>query len=389
MASPKKPSRFDPESTYDVGVSTNTNRWGRALESPRPTICTALTSLLNVTHPIMNAPMCGMAMGKLAGAVARTGAVGLIGAGCGKIFDPNRIRAEHATAIELAEGHGAVGFGFLECFMDDDDATFQACLDLNPDLMFLGGFSKPGATPEPWITRIRDRCNSKVVVQAFTVEDAVTAASLGADAVVLQGTDAGGHGRQYLNVSIVALVPQAIAALRRAGFSQCVVVAAGGIATGNQMAAALALGAAGVSMGSAFVVVEECQAKDEFKQRILDTEDGTSATVPSGVWDVLDPMAAPFSEGGYVGRALKDSDPIRRFAGADTGVGQEDSKWYTDACKRGDCGIRAVWCSTSVGLTEKALSAAELIERTMQQAVDMFAGVDSHFKVFPGVDSNL
>lgn len=278
--------------------------------------------------------MCGMGMGKLAGSVASAGGVGLIGIGASRVFGPERVREEYAIAQAIISSgnsaannkettKGALGFGFLENFMDEDsgDESFDACLELQPEVIFLSGFTlSKSDTPKKWIQRVRETNSegtTKVFVQAFTVSEAISAASCGADAVIIQGCDAGGHGRQDLGASIVSLVPQARRALHQAGFSDCVLLAAGGIATGAQMAAALALGADGVLMGSAFVVAEESQAKDSFKQRMVESKDGTCGTVVSTVWDHLSVMGKPFLSGEFAGRALLDSETVERYHGKD------------------------------------------------------------------------
>lgn len=340
-------------------------------------ISTALTSLLKVTHPIMCAPMAGMSMGALAGAVAKAGGVGLIGIGASRVFGPERVKSEYALAKkELAKsgitGGGALGFGFLENFMDEEsgDESFQACLELNPDVVFLSGYtpSKTNYSTKKWIQRVREQNKTaKVVVQTFSVSEAVAAASCGADIVVIQGVDAGGHGRQNRVASIVSLVPQARLSLNENGFSECVLLAAGGIANGAQMAAALALGADGVLMGSAFVVTKESSATESFKHRIFDTKDGTSGTTVSVVWDQLSKMGKPFLEGEFVGRALADSEAVSRFEGKHpkTEISGEDKDWYA----KSDYNVRAVWCSSSSGLLRSPIDASTMVERTVEEAI--------------------
>lgn len=345
-------------------------------------LSTALTSLLDVTHPILSAPMCGMAMGKLAGSVAAAGGVGLIGAGTSLMHTPEKIRSEWSVAqreiAAVSNKKGALGFGFLEGFMPENDGMFEACLQLNPDVIFLGGFVTDSEMHPKLIQAVRDRCSSttKIIVQTFTVKEAVTAAKLGADAVVLQGSDAGGHGRQGdTGASVVSLIPQARKALQAAGMPNCVLIAAGGIATGRQMAASLLLGADGVHCGSAFVVTQESVAQNTFKQRILDTTDGTSGTVVSSVWDKLHKMGHPFVEGKFVGRALADSEALRRDF--DSGITDADKDWYANA----DYSTRAVWTSTSSGLLNgPPISAGELVERMTEEAVAALK-VPGHFEI--------
>lgn len=351
----------------------------------KPRISTALTVLLQATHPIVSAPMCGMSMGKLAGAVANAGGVGLIGIGSARVFGPDRVRAEYALAQnEITRNNkGALGFGFLENYMDEStgDASLDACLELEPDVIFLSGFNptKTEYSTQKWIERVRQKnSNTKVIVQTFTLSGALSAAACGAEIVVLQGVDAGGHGQQDLGASIVSLVPQVRMALNENGYSNCCLLAAGGIVTGAQMAAALVLGADGVLMGSAFVVTEESLAKDSFKERIFQTKDGTSGTIVSDVWDHLSKMAKPFLDAGYVGRALADSESIHQMEGKDpmTGVSEEDIEWYAKA----DYKARAVWCSSSCGLLNAPVKAGILVEKTVEEAIQALR-TPQHFHI--------
>lgn len=363
--------------------STNHKSLTESRAMTPPGISTALTSLLGVRHPIINAPMCGMAMGKLAGSVAAAGGVGIIGIGAARIFGPERVRSEYQLARqEIGAVEGVFGFGFLEAFMDDDgDDTFDACMALSPSVIWLSGYTLSRSdTPEKWIRRARELCaDVKIMVQVFTVEGAVEAASLGANAVILQGCDAGGHGRQSLGTSIVSLVPQTRIALEEAGLSSgCAVIAAGGIATGRQMAASLLLGADGVVMGTAFAVTKESVANDSFKERILDTKDGTSCTMCSDAWDHLSSMGGPFLSGGLTGRALSDSETIRRFRGKNPiEVTAADKEWYA----KSNYTTRAVWCSTSSGLLNAPqITSGELVTKTIEEAMHALRGEYSHFQ---------
>jgi len=335
-------------------------------------------------------------MGKLAGAVAAAGGVGLIGVGTSLLHSPERVLQEWQIAQqEIAaqkknpNPRGALGFGFLEGYLTEPiDPSFEACLKLHPDVIFLGGFVTDERMQPHLIQTIRSQsASSKIIVQTFTVPEAVQAAQLGADAVVLQGSDAGGHGRQSdTGASIVSLIPQARRALQAVQLSKCVLVAAGGIATGRQMAAALLLGADGVHVGSAFVVTEESLASEAFKQRILDTQDGTSETVASIVWDKLHKMGGPFRKGNFTGRALSDSEALRRFRAtlehSDAEATEADKDWYAASGESQN----TVWTSTSAGLIlhdggpAVPIKAGELVERLTAEAIQAIQ-TGGHFEI--------
>jgi len=323
--------------------------------------------------------MRGMAMGKLAGTVASCGGVGLLGVGSQKMFSAQQIEVEYRIALEeQKDGKGVLGFGFLESFMEDKDEVFDVCMTFCPEVAWLSGFTLSQSDTSKWMERIRALSpKTKLIVQTFTVDGAVTAASTGADAVVIQGCDAGGHGHQDLNVSLIALLPQTRLALNKAGFSRCPLIAAGGIANGNQMAAALILGADAVVMGTSFVVTQESLAPDPFKQRILDaTLDATSNTFVSHVWDHLSHLGHFF--GGFPGRALRNSEAVKKFAEKDAEeITPNDKEWYA----KSGYDTRAVWCSTSSGLiSSPQTTASDLIQQTIDDAISAITA-PTHFQI--------
>ena len=155
-----------------------------------PLLSTKLTAALGVEHPVLLAPMCGFAMASLAGEVARAGGVGLIGIGTSKIFGPERVRQEYAAAKAVASSEGsskgALGFGFLQTFLDggEADPSFVAAVALRPRCIWLSFGS--AASTEKLAGFIREHAReTKVIVQVFTAKEAVHAAGV-ADVVVVQ-----------------------------------------------------------------------------------------------------------------------------------------------------------------------------------------------------------
>ena len=336
-------------------------------DAPSPLFKTALTESLGLVHPVILAPMCGFAMGDLAGAVAAAGGLGLLGAGAGSIFNTDRVAQEwgHAVRRSGGEGEGRLGVGFLENFMADDDPVFAQALRLKPKAIMLafGAMDRLAAVKEAGV---------KAVVQVFSVPELQAAARKGADVLVLQGCDAGGHGRQSLGVSLMTLVPTARRWLNSNGFAGIPLVAAGGIMDGKGLAAALALGADGVALGTRFVTTHQSGAPEAFKQRVLAVEDGTTETVSTSTWDHLTPMGTPFNAGGYCGRALADSEALRRFGrrSAEDGAGitPEDAAWY----KAAGYDTRAVWCGAGSGLVgpKDTDDAVEVVAEVVREAAE-------------------
>lgn len=210
-------------------------------------IHTRLTQLLNINAPIILAPMAGVAGGALAAAVSRAGGLGLIGGGYG---DPNWVERQW----DLAEG-ADVGIGFINWKLADDDRALRWTLErgVKAVLLSFGDIA-------PFAAMVKDS-GAKLIAQVQTLEDARQAAAAGADIIVAQGTEAGGHSGSRATLPLVPAVVDAMGDIP--------VVAAGGIADGRGLAASLMLGAAGVMCGSAFYICDEALSHEHAKQAAL------------------------------------------------------------------------------------------------------------------------
>src|SRR5260221_8453946 len=193
------------------------------------TIETALTRLLGIQHPILLAPMGSAAGGKLAAAVTHAGGLGMLGSG---YADEKAIRHELSEA-----GNAKVGIGFITWALDKNPAALDVALDAKPAAVMLSF-----GDPSTYATRIK-KAGCRIICQVQTLEQAKQAAAAGADVIIAQGRDAGGHSG--MTRGTIGLVPAVVDAV-----GPIPVVAAGGIADGRGLAAALSLGAAGVSMGT-------------------------------------------------------------------------------------------------------------------------------------------
>ena len=334
---------------------------------------TALTRSLSIQHPIISAPMAGVALGRLAGAVAQGGGLGLIGLGSSAVLTPEEIRREWAVASATAgpECPGRLGFGLLANHVGVRDAAFVACLELQPHAVWV-----TAGDPAAYLGALR-AAGVRAIVQAFTMAEAVRAQECGADVIVVQGCDAGGHGRQRAGASVVSLIPTA---RQHLGAAAPPLVAAGGIMDGRGVAAALMLGADGVAMGTRFLPTAECAAPAAYKQRVVDLRDGTSGTVATSTWDLL--LGSPFAEGGFAGRGIADSRALERFGRRDegdaAGITAADREWYRGAGVE----ARAVWCGTGGGLVgaQAEARAADVVRGVVRDAVECIAA-PAHFAV--------
>ena len=311
-----------------------------------PTIRTALTELLGIEHPILLAPMGSAAGGKLAAAVTQAGGLGLVGSGYAS-----------ATTItkELgAAGNTPVGIGFILWALDRNPAALDTALAARPPAIMLSF-----GDPAPYAPAIRT-AGCKLICQVQTVAGARAAAAAGADVIIAQGRDAGGHsGTVRGTMGLVPAVVDAVAPIP--------VVAAGGIGDGRGLAAALSLGASGVLMGTRFTVARESLWDEPLKQGALAASgDDTAQT---RVFDIVRGAGWPSH---FPGRALRN-DFFARWHGREAELEtswRDEEKTYTAAAPD-DLATRVVWAGESVDLVREALPAGEIIEQIVAEAAEM------------------
>ncbi|WP_340691355.1 nitronate monooxygenase [Hyphomonas sp.] len=214
---------------------------------------TKLTELLNVDHPIMLAGMGGVSYAELCAAMCNAGGYGVLGmAGTG----PDFIAGQMKRVRELTD----------KPFGVDLLAASPESLEESVDVIIKGGadsFVAGLGVPMPIMKRLKD-AGVKVMVVGGAVKHAIKAEQAGCDAVILQGGEGGGHTGL---VGTMPLVAQAVEAVK------IPVIAAGGIYDGRGLAAALALGACGVWMGTRFIASDEAHAANMYKQAIIGAGD--------------------------------------------------------------------------------------------------------------------
>lgn len=209
-----------------------------------------ITKLFAIRAPIIQAGMVWVSGGKLAAAAANAGALGLIGAGSMK---PDLLRQHIIKAKALTNNPIGVNLPLLYHGIEEQ---ISVCLELGIKIFFTSAGSPKKFTP------MLKTNGCTVVHVTSTPELAKKCEDAGVDAVVAEGFEAGGHnGRD--EITTLVLIPQVVDAVK------IPVIAAGGIADGRQMAAAMMLGASGVQIGSRFAATLESSAHEKFKQAIL------------------------------------------------------------------------------------------------------------------------
>ena len=214
-----------------------------------------LVKLFNIKYPIIQGGMIWVSGWRLATAVSNAGGLGLIGAGS---MYPDVLR-EH---IRKAKQHTNRPFGVnVPLLYADIEEIIQIIIDEGVKIVFTSA-----GNPKKWTGLLKSH-GITVTHVVSSVKFALKAETAGVDAIVAEGFEAGGHnGRE--ETTTLTLIP----AVRQA--VSIPVIAAGGIATGQQMLAAMVIGADGVQIGSRFVASEESSAHQNFKEAVLKTGDG-------------------------------------------------------------------------------------------------------------------
>jgi len=229
---------------------------------------TRLTEFFGIEHPIVSAPMAGISGGRLAAAVTSAGALGLLGGGYG---DSDWLNREFG----LAEG-ARVGCGFITWSLARQPELLDEALDQQPATIMLSF-----GDLRPFADRIH-AAGVPLIAQVQTLDHARQALDAGAEILVAQGGEAGGHGMTVR--STFTLVPDVVdLAADRA--PETLVLAAGGVADGRGLAAALALGADGVLVGTRFWASSEALVSPRAKQRAIKA--GGDDTYRTRVYDVV------------------------------------------------------------------------------------------------------
>ena len=314
-------------------------------------IATPLTELLRIRHPILLAPMDTISGARLTRTVSEAGGFGILGGGYG---DRARLQAE---AAEL-KGFGPFGIGFITWSLAKQPELLDIALDARPQAVMLSF-----GDPAPFAPRIKAQ-GARLICQVQSEDMAKQALDAGAEILIAQGTEAGGHGASRTTVDIVPAIVDLAA-------GRVPVVAAGGIADGRGLAAMLMLGASGVLIGTRFYASIEANGAEEAKQRIraANANETVRGVVPD--WSRKLFWPAPFTV-----RALVN-DHIRSWTGREIELMQradEAATEYAAAKAAGNFEVAAVFAGEAVGLIHDIPPAAEIVERIATEAEQLLAG---------------
>lgn len=313
------------------------------------------------------APMRVIALSPLAVAVSRAGGIGFLAAGS-DLSDLQDNLEEAARLIKHTPVPGAardmlpIGVGFLNWGADLSKAL-EAIKKYVPAAVW---FFAPRTNDDLalWTRRVREvsATRTKIWIQVGTVADAVEISRLcKPDALVVQGTDAGGHGLER-GAGIITLFPEVADALKEQGLGHITLVAAGGIVEGRGTAACLSLGAGGVVMGTRFLACTEAHIAKGYQDEVVRARDGGVNTVRSRVYDALRGMTDWPSQ--YNGRGIINQSFLDVTNGE---VTEENKRLYAEATKVGNDGWgpqgrMTTYAGTGVGLIHEIKNAEAILE---------------------------
>lgn len=321
---------------------------------------TRLTERLGIEHPIISAPMGFVAGGRLAAAVTNAGGLGMIGGGYG---DAEWLEQEFAAA-----GNARIGCGFITWSLAKNPALLDQALARQPAALMLSFGS-----PAPFAARIK-QSGARLICMVQSMTHAREAIDAGVDVIVAQGGEAGGHSGMR---STFTLVPE-VADLLAHVAPDTLLVAAGGVADGRALAAALMLGADGVLVGTRLVASLESAVPREFQGAIV-AADG-DATIKTTVIDIVRNYSWPSEE--FKVRALRNQFVMtwhgRETELAEYSTNEVQNELYWNAFRAGDAENAGVLMGEAAGLIHEVRPASRILDDMVVQARQLLAAGPRH-----------
>ena len=312
------------------------------------TLNSRFSQRFGLSSPIALAPMALASGGALAAACARAGALGLVGGGYGELAWTQR---EYALAQQATDS-GRIGCGFIVWKLDQDASALDWVLEQKPRAIMLSF-----GDPRPYAKRIA-AAGAALLFQVQRIDQVPMALEAGAEVIIGQGGEAGGHGMNALNSrATITLVPE-LADWLAAHSPPTMLLAAGGIADARTLAAVRVLGADGALVGSRLWATQESLAPSGAKDNAVATSgDGTAR---SSVFDILRRKDWPAP---YDFRAIRNALHRKWEGRLDATSAEEARAEYDAGVKAGDFTRAHATVGEAVGLIHDLPPAAEVIAR--------------------------
>ncbi|NIF20418.1 NAD(P)H-dependent flavin oxidoreductase [Candidatus Pantoea multigeneris] len=311
------------------------------------TLSTALTRLLNIQHPLVLAPMGGVSGAELTRAVSQAGGLGLLGASYG---DADWMRPQLSALRDLEQPWGV---GLVMFTVARRMELLHLALDYGPDVVALS-FGEV----KPFIQPIHSN-GAKVIVQVHDVDQAIVAHEAGADALIVQGAEAGGHSLKRASLPLFPAVRDALG-------ETVILIGAGGIADGRGVAAAFDLGMDGAMLGTRFLASDEAIPSLKVKQRLVDAV--ASDTVRTRIFDDVRGISWPAP---YSGRAIANAFSTE-WIGKEAALAADVEalgQAYSQALAEDNVDIRAIWAGEVSDLITNVQSAETIVHTTIRETV--------------------
>lgn len=312
---------------------------------------TRITELLGVHYPVVSSPMTNHSGGRLAAAVSQAGGLGTFGG----IHTDGADWVRKQINYIRSQTEKPFGIGFITHFIPDALASFEVALEERVPVIAFS-FADPG----PWLQRAKD-AGATTLCQIQTLKDAREAVAAGADVLVAQGNEAGGHtGRMSLLPFLTRLLDE---------YPDIPVMAAGGISNGRALAAILSAGADGAWAGTLFLATPEAvEVPEAFKNRVVES-DGED-TIFTRVYDVLGD--SPWPEG-VAGRVFHNRF-VQKWDGRDDEIRDRREELISDAAEawaNADPEMASVCMGESAGSVTSIRPAAEVLRDICDQAENL------------------
>lgn len=309
-----------------------------------------INELLNIKYPIIQGGMANIANAELAATVSNAGGLGLI---AGSSLTAQEVKA----AVEKCRTLTDKPFGVNVMLMNPHkDEIMQYLIDNPVDVVTTGA-----GNPAVYIPKLKEK-GTKVIPVVASVALAVRMEKSGADAVVAEGTEAGGHIGESTTMTLVPQIADVLS---------IPVIAAGGIADGRGFNAAISLGASGVQVGTCLLVAEECPVHENYKTAVIKAND--TSTVVTGRF-----IGSPV-------RALKNQMSRQYLALEKEGASMEEMEALTlgglrKAVLNGDITMGSVMMGQIAGLCRETATVREILDRIMEESAQELERLNKRLK---------
>ncbi len=302
---------------------------------------TRLCNLLDIEYPLLQGAMAWIAGGRLAAAVSRAGGLGVIGTGNA---DASWLKEQLDLARTMTDRAVAVNLMLASPYIEEVvDLTIKEKISI---------VTTGGGNPGIYMERFKN-AEMKVIPVVASLALAKRLVRLGADAIIVEGMESGGHVGEMTTMCLVPMIADAV---------DIPVIAAGGIADGRGFMAALALGADGVQVGTRFVCARECNVHPAYQKKVIEARD--RATVVCGTTT------------GHPVRAIHNKFTRQYLQAEAQGSSKEELEEmgrgkYPDAVVDGDIEFGSVMAGQISGLVSQIQTAEEIVRDIIQGAVEI------------------